>query len=244
MGTELSTTVVKHELTAPVWNMIKEMAPTMHASRLFGVSSEDQAKAILVKGYECGFGLANSFDFIQVIQGKPGVVPRGALALIMQSPEITSVKVERLADGKNFIGYQCTMTRGKKLTYTAKFTMEDAKRAGLIKDDSGWTKYPENMCLWRSVGFCADVVAPDITGGMTGLMKAPEAYGVALSEQGDVIDLQPVGVREASPQHTEPTLNDLLDKFTPEQIMEANNGNIPATQDEVNKVAELLSAGE
>ena len=50
------------------------------------------------------------------------------------------------------------------------------------------------MCLWRTVGFAADVVFPDVTAGMTTLMKAPEMYGVALTEGGDVIDATPASV--------------------------------------------------
>lgn len=247
--------VEKHEITPGIWNVIKDMAPMMFRSRLFGVSSEDQAAAILLKGYECGFGFANSFDLIQVIQGKPGVSPRGALALIMQSPHIKEVKIERIVDSEGeYMGHSCTMTRDNKMTYTAQFTLEDAKRACLVKDDSGWKKYPENMCLWRAVGFCADVVAPDITSGMTNLMKMPEAYGVALTEGGDIIDVNPQPEKMAarpiqSPAptisasvHIEPTLNDLVAKYGPEKIMEVNNGMIPASQNEVNAVAQLLES--
>jgi hypothetical protein len=239
--------IEKHEITPSIWNVIKDMAPMMFRSRLFGVSSEDQAAAILLKGYECGFGFANSFDLIQVIQGKPGVSPRGALALIMQSPHIKEVKIERIVDSEGeYMGHSCTMTRDNKMTYTAQFTLEDAKRACLVKDDSGWKKYPENMCLWRAVGFCADVVAPDITSGMTNLMKMPEAYGVALTEGGDIIDVQPKPEQPVNtvfaPSRTELTLNDLVAKYGPEKIMEVNNGMIPASQSEVNAVAQLLES--
>ncbi len=240
-STELAVSF-KHEITPGIWNVIKDMAPMMHESRLFGVSSVAQATAILVKGYECGFGFANSFDLIQVVQGKPGVSPRGALALIMQNSEITKIEIKAILDDKGkYIGHSCHMERGKKISYTSTFTLEDAKRAGLIKPDSGWEKYPENMCQWRAIGFCADVVAPDITSGMTGLMKAPEQYGVALSESGDIIDVEPKRVN-AAPAPTELTLNDLVNKYGPEKIMEVNAGMIPATQNEVNTVAKLLES--
>lgn len=239
--TTASLAVVENrQITPSVWSIIKDMAPTIFESRLFGVSSEAQATAILIKGYECGFGFANSFDMIQVVQGRPGVSPRGALALIMQSPRISDVKIERIVDGKGgYVGHSCTMTRDNKMSYTAKFTMEDAKRAGLIKQDSGWDKYPENMCLWRAVGFCADVIAPDITSGMTSLMKMPEQYGVALTENGDIIDVSPKSETVAKPQIS---LNDLVNRYGPEKIMEVNNGMIPGNQNEVDAVAELLGA--
>lgn len=238
--TALATLELKREISPSVWGMIREMAPVMHESRLFGVASVAQATAILIKGYECGFGFASSFDMIQVIQGKPSVSPRGALALIMQSPEITNMEIKRLVDDKgNYVGHSCTMERKSKRTkYTAQFTLEDAARAGLIKDDSGWKKYPENMCLWRAVGFCADVIAPDISSGMTSLMKMPEAYGVALTPEGDIIDLKSSeAIKPAQVAAPALTLNDLVEKFGPEQIMAANSGTIPGTQAEINAVA-------
>jgi hypothetical protein len=236
----------ERNLTPAVWNMIKEMAPVMHQSRMFGVSSVEQAAATMIKGFEVGFGFAASFDLIQVVQGRPGVSPRGCMALILNSPHIKSIDVKQLTDSKgNYVGHECTMERVGGFKYTVRFTMEDAKRAGLIKPDSGWEKYPENMCQWRAIGFCADVVAPDVTAGLTGLMKMPENFGVALTAGEDVIDVTPM----APSQHTEPTpvtvtpqlsLNDLLNLYTPEQIMDANDGKIPGTQEEINGVVAKL----
>lgn len=234
----------KRDLTPAIWTMIKDMAPVMHNSRLFGVVSVEQATAIMIKGYEVGFGFAASFDLIQVIQGKPGVSPRGCMALILNSPKIKNVEVNRMTDKTGaFEGYSCTMTRDNGFTFTAQFTLEDAKRAGLIKPDSGWEKYPENMCQWRAIGFCADVVAPDITSGLTNILKMPEQFDLGIDDIGNFVDVKAAN----PPQHTEKkpaeiTLNDLVDRYGPEKIMEINDGMIPATQEEVNIVAEKLAS--
>ena len=60
-----------------VWEMIRSVAPVALASRLFGVANEDQAAAIMLKGYEMGLGLSASFEFIHVIDGKPSISPKG-----------------------------------------------------------------------------------------------------------------------------------------------------------------------
>jgi hypothetical protein len=228
------------EMTPQVWTMIKEMAPVMHQARLFGVSSMEQAAAIMLKGHELGLGLTASFEFIQVIQGKPGLIPRGALALLHSSPLIEKIEVHKLEKNGAFHGYECTMKRVNGFEHTARWTMDDARRANLVKPDSGWANYPENMCLWRAVGFAADVVAPDVTAGMTGLMKMPEQYGVALSEGGDVIDAVSKPTPTPSPAFS---LDDLLGMFTCEQIMAANDGKIPGTDEEVQAVANKLAGG-
>lgn len=219
-------TAATRTLTPAIWHMINEMAPVMYKAHLFGVTNEAQAAAIMLKGYELGLSMTASFEFVQVIQGKPALSPRGAMALLLSNPLVKSVTMTRLDDGKGkFIGYECRMERSNGFNFIGRFTLEDANRAGLMKPDSGWAKYPENMCLWRAVGFAADVVFPDVTAGMTTLMKAPEMYGVALTEGGDVIDATPATV------NTDP-LQDLITQYGAETILQVCGG-IPTTQDEI-----------
>ena len=149
------------EVTPTVWEMVRSMAPVLHQARLFGVSSPEQAAAIMLKGYELGIGITASFELIQVIDGRPSLSPRGALAILQNAPEIKSIKVTRITDkDEKFVGYECFIERSNGFSHTSRFTVEDAKRAGLVKPNSNWEKYPENLAMWRAIGFCADVVAP------------------------------------------------------------------------------------
>jgi hypothetical protein len=59
-----------------------------------------------------------------------------------------------------------TMTRVTGVSHTASYTIEEAKNAGLVKDGSGWAKYPARMLEWRCVAFCARIVFSDIIGGV------------------------------------------------------------------------------
>lgn len=244
------TNISIRELTPGVWGMINEMAPVMYKARLFGVSSYEQAAAIMLKGYEMGLSITASFELVQVVQGKPALSPRGALALILNSPKIKTVQVEKIMKADKFVGYSCFMERTNGFKFKAEFTLEDAKRAGLVKPGSGWENYPENMCQWRAIGFCADVVAPDITSGMTNLMKMPEQYGVSLSQEGDIIDgsfyqnsQQPEEKQETKSEQ-EITLDILVELYGAEEVMVANEGKIPGNQDELNAVALKLLAVE
>lgn len=228
-------TAATRELTPGIWSMIEKMAPAMFRSRFFGVTSVEQAQAIMLKGYELGLSMTASFELVQVIQGKPALSPRGAMALLLSNPLIKEIIIKRLEGQKGFIGYECTMTRVTGFTYTSKFTMEDATKAQLVKPDSSWAKYPENMCLWRAVGFAADVVAPDVTAGMTALMKAPEMYGVALTEGGDVIDAPHTPVIDP--------LQELVTQYGAEAVMNANDGQIP-TNGQIAEVRAKLEEAE
>ncbi len=46
------------------------------------------------------------------------------------------------------------------------FTIEDAKRADLVKPDSGWVKYPRALLFARSISQGARIYCPDAIGGM------------------------------------------------------------------------------
>lgn len=229
--TAIVPTAATRELTPGIWAMIEKMAPVMHKAHLFGVTSPDQAAAIMLKGYELGLSMTASFELVQVIQGRPALSPRGAMALLLSSNLAKELNVERIEDKGQFVGYRCTMTRNNGFSFTAKFTLTEAKQAGLVKPDSGWQKYPENMCMWRAIGFCADVVFPDVTAGMTTLMKAPEMYGVALTEGGDVIDVAPMPVIDP--------LQELVNQFGAQAVMDANNGAIP-TNGQIEEVRRKL----
>lgn len=213
-------------LTPSTWAMIESIAPAMHSSRLFGVNSPQQAMAIMLKGYELGLSLTAAFEFIQVVQGKPTLSPRGALALILQHPELDGIKIEDKKDS-------CSvwMKRKNGFEYTLEFTIADAEKAGVIKPDSGWSKYPANMLRWRAVGFCADVVFPDVIGGM----KRADEMGADITPEGDVIEGN-WQVYTEQPKEAN-LLEILMAQYPVEKILEANDGKIPATDEEVKAVA-------
>lgn len=235
---------VRKPLTPDVWNMISSIAPAMHRSRLLGVNSPEQAMAIMLKGYELGLGLTASFEFIDIIQGKPSLKPRGMLALLHGHPECAEIKVEDIADKQgNPQACRVTMKRRNGFEYTVEFSMKDAEKAQLIKKDGGWDKYPANMLRWRALGFCADVVFPDITGGM----KRADELGADLTEEGEVIEgswsVTEGDTEVADVVYTE-LLGDLTERYGPDALMEAAGGTIPGTVEELEAVALQLASEE
>jgi len=238
------------ELTPAVWGMLKEIAPVMHVSRLFGMSSPEQATAIMLKGYELGLSVTASFEFVQVIEGKPSLSPRGALALIQSKGILDALKISDIMKDGKYFGAECYMKRGNT-EYTARFTLDDAKRAQLTEGSptstgkrgyGNWEKYPTNMCTWRAVGYCADVVCPDITGGLTTFLKMPEAFtSVEIDDNGDFV--KPGVTVIDAPKIPTITLNDLIAQYPAEAIMDANGGKIPTTDEEIEKVAAKLVVG-
>ena len=253
----MSTTALAvrpQQLNGDIWQTITAVAPVMKDSRLFGMATEAQAMAVMAKGYELGLTLTASFEFIQVIENKPTLSPRGALALVMQSGLLENLKIEDLKDSAGVpTACRVTMKRRGGFEYTAEFTMEDAKRAGLVKPNGAWDKYPSNMLRWRAVGYAIDVVFSDAVGGM----KRADEFGANIDFAGNVVDATWTPVTSAPAAPVAPvvvdlntaaavvmtvSLQDLVSQFGPEAVMGANGGRIPASDEEVAAVAVALGA--
>lgn len=146
-------------------DLIRMLAPSFHACRWYGLASPDQAIVLMTKAVELSIPYTAAFDFFDIIEGRPTLKPKGALALIYRSRLVDVVSIEPLPD-------RCTITmkrRDQDLTYTSTFTIEDAKRAGLIKPDkdgAAWNKWLPDMLYNRALGKCCRVIAPDVLGGL------------------------------------------------------------------------------
>jgi len=189
-------------VTGNVWQVIKDIAPVAQASRMFAVS-EEQAAIVMLKGHELGLGLVAAFEFIHVIGGKPSISPKGALALIHQSGELDSLEIIDNEDSQgNAFSCSVVMRRTNGVEYGTTYSVADAAKAGLIKPEGAWTTYPGNMCRWRAVGYCADIVFPDVIGGMT----RPEELGASVDGEGEpvIITAEVKTVPAATPGKFEP----------------------------------------
>lgn len=237
--------IAVRQLTPDVWGMIEKIAPTMKESRFFGVATVPQACALMLKGHELGLGLTQSFEFIHVIQDKPSLSPRGALALIIQSGLCEEMDIKDIRNDKGEPDRcEVTMKRKGGLKYTTSFSMADAQKADVIKPGSGWAKYPANMLRWRAIGYAADIVFPDVSGGM----KRSDEFGVDLTPDGNVVEgtwtvtptapaQKPISTITPDPSTL---LNNLTQAYGPEKVMTTNDGKIPTTIEELIKVkAEL-----
>ena len=234
--------IVRKQMDPEAWSMIRSAAPMMHRSRLFGVATEEQAMAIMMKGYEMGLGFSASFELIQVVEGKPTLIPRGALALAYQSGLVERLVISENADASG-TPFSCTVEGKRKggFEYSITYSMDDAKRAGLVKPGSAWEKYPANMLKWRAIGFWIDTVLPDVQGGM----KRADEFGAAVDDRGNVIDggvaemVVPVKVRN------DPlAIAELMADFGKERVEDAIellfDGNVPENQEDRTVLRDFL----
>ena len=263
-GTTVSKDLTIRNTNLDTWQIIQSIAPVAAASRMFGVT-EQQAAIVMLKGHELGLGMAAAFEFIDVIDGKPSIKPKGALAMIQQSGVLSGMKITEGQDDKGQPN-ACTvwMKRKNGFEFTGTFTMADAKRAELVKAKGAWARYPANMLRWRAIGYVADIVFPDVIGGM----YRPEELGADVDSAGEqlepvVIEAEvietvtmpklakapvaepPVSITPEPVAVQAPTLNDLIEQYGAEAILAAHGGSIPATDTDLLDVQHKLeSAGE
>lgn len=115
--------------------------------------------AALMYGRELGFSPMQSLVNIQVIDGKPSL----SAHLIAVRVRSAGHKIESTGDATT---YTVTITRGDDdSTHSETFTIEQAKRAGLVRAGSGWEKYPEDMLYARALTRCARRHVPDALEG-------------------------------------------------------------------------------
>lgn len=178
-STQLSKTGPNH-ITPDEWNMLKEQARAAIASGFLPrhIQKPEQAVIIAMKGRELGIPFMQAMASITVIQGKPALSAELMLALIYKNApgaEINFVTASEKAHEE----CEVEMRRPHGKPQRFKFTLDDARRAGLLSNPS-WSRYPSAMLRARVVSAAARAVFPDAIMGC----YLPE-------ELGEVIEAEP-----------------------------------------------------
>jgi len=155
----------------------KELAP--HYMQLAGklASSELVPKSFRGKpqdlficwamGYQVGLSPEQSMQCIAVINGKPSMWGDEMLALCMAHKDFDDIEEVPMKnkDG-TVIGFSCTVKRRGKSPKVNEFTLDMAKKAGLLGKIGPWTQYPERMLKVRARGFSLRDAFPDALKGI------------------------------------------------------------------------------
>ena len=177
---------------------IESLADAFYKSGMFtDVKSAAQALVKIQAGKELGLGAVYSMQKLYMVQGKLGMAAETMGALLKRSGKY-NYKVLEHTDQKCSIAFY---ELGQEV-YISTFTIEDAKRAGLIKPDSGWVKYPRALLFSRALSQGARIVGPDMTGGGYTLEELQSIEPIALPE-GKVAESQNVIEGEVLPEQRE-----------------------------------------
>ena len=127
------------------FNDMENMADAVAKSGLFGMNNPNQVLALMAVAQAEGLHPATAARDYHIIQGRPALKADAMLARFQQAggkvdwKEYTDKRVTGLFSHPN----------GGSLELT--WTIEQAQAAGLVKPNSGWTKFPRAMLRSRVV---------------------------------------------------------------------------------------------
>lgn len=123
-------------------------------------------------GYELGLAPMQALQNIAVINGKPSVYGDAMMALVQASQVCEGIEEYVEGEGTPNPVAVCIAKRKGRTPVVAKFSVEDAKRAGLWGKQGPWQAYPKRMLQMRARGFALRDAFPDV---LKGLISAEEA---------------------------------------------------------------------
>jgi hypothetical protein len=123
-------------------------------------------------GSEVGLSPMQSLQSIAVINGRPTIWGDAALALVQSSPVCEYVREYTEGEGETLAAVCEAKRRGYPQPTVVRFSMADAKRAGLAGKSGPWSQYPARMLTLRARGFALRNAFAD---ALRGLITAEEA---------------------------------------------------------------------
>lgn len=141
-------------------------------------------------GHELGMTPMRALRSIAVVNGRATLWGDDMLAMVLASPVCEYVNESESTDKAGI----CKVKRKGGVEHVSTFTLEDAKRAGLLGKQGPWTQHTGRMLKLRARGFALRDVFADV---LAGLVTTEEA-----------MDITPAG---PTPTETpKPTLKDRL----------------------------------
>lgn len=190
------------------------------------IKSPQAAVAIIQQGLELGIAPMTALRGMFVIHGKVGLYSDLMLGLIYRDIGDNAIRVVETTSAQCTVAYQ---RPGWDRPATLTFTMDDAERAGLSKDNPAWKKYPAQMLRARAISAAARLGFPDLMSGM----YTPEELGATVDADGTVIDVTEVSQQS---QTAAPSNARQIRDSAPRQA----NGNAPSNDHQIPEPVEVI----
>jgi len=162
-GTKLTTTKA---IDITEFSTIQSMGEAFFKSGMFSdIRSAAQAVVKIAAGKELGLPAIYSMQNINLIRNRL-TTSANTMAMLVKKSGNYNYRIKEHHDKS------CTITFFEREddkwveVGESTFTIEDAKRADLVKPDSGWVKYPRAMLFSRAISQGARLYAPDAIGGV------------------------------------------------------------------------------
>ena len=181
-------------------------------------------------GSEVGLSPMQSLQSIAVINGRPTIWGDAALALVQASPSCEYVREFLEGEGDKMVAVCEVKRKGYPHPTLVKFSVEDAKKAGLWGKSGPWSQYSSRMLALRARGFALRNAFAD---ALRGLITAEEAQDYAANPESP-----PVVVTQ--PQRTETPAA----QPTPQPVKAASDEDMQKAKRAINATRDLGKLGD
>ena len=208
------------------------LAECISQSRLAPKALDTPAKILVAMqiGMEIGFSPMQALQSMAVINGKASVGGDGALALVRASGLLESISSGLDGEDDSPVAWVETIRKGDKSPLHTRFSVDDAKKAGLWEKAGPWSQYPKRMLYYRALAFNLRDNFPDVLKGVR-----------VAEEQRDV---QPEGVSVVSDDPPEPQKDPLLEEALGAEVVDASFTNDEPTPEPAKEESEPETVDE
>lgn len=149
-----------------------KLAQHLHNSRLYTRFQTPEAiMAVMIRGSELGLGVMTALDCFHVIEGKPAPHAWLIVARAKAHPDCEYFQlVESTGESATWETKNRRNPKPTRLTYT----LEQAKRAGLVRGGGNWDKRPDEMCRKTAAAQLARAEYPDAAMGLYSIEEVSE----------------------------------------------------------------------
>jgi hypothetical protein len=180
------------------------------------LNTKEKIAVLMMKAKELNMPALEAISHLYVVNQKVAIDSSGMLALILRSG-----LAKKIQFGGDSTSAWCEMERKDGvISFKYTFTIEDAKRAGLLSKES-WQRYTKELLVARAISGCARKVFPDVVGGLytveeLGGEEVPELPIELVSEAEETTES--AGVVEAEVSAAEQTGEEAVVVFEPEVV--------------------------
>lgn len=131
-----------------------------------GMDTPEKCMIAIMRGMEVGMTPFMALDKIAIVNGRPTIWGDGAMGLVRGSGLCEFVKEWIEGDGDKRVAYCEAKRRGESDPIRRKFSVTDAKEAGLWGKPGPWQQFKERMLQMRARAFCLRDGFADVLGGL------------------------------------------------------------------------------
>lgn len=151
--------------SAEIDQMIRLSTGLYRSGYFKGVNSADQALTKMLIGRDLGISPTQSLISIDLVKGNIQLRSVLLASFVRRSPDYDYRVVEH-GDEKCAIEFRRLFDGEWESLGVSTFTLDDAERAKLVRNDSAWQTAPRNMVFARAMSNGVKWFAPDLLGGV------------------------------------------------------------------------------